>query len=256
MAEKKIVQSVDRALVILEALADEERPMTLSNLSEKVELNISTVYRILHTLIMRGFAKQEESGKYFLGLKAFEVGNAAKKNFDLVNIAKPYLQKLVDKCNETTNLAILDEGEVVYIDQAACTSMVKMFAEIGSRGPAYCTGTGKALLAYVEQDELAELLEQMELRKLTENTKAKPEELKEELKQIRRQGYALDIGELEEGVRCVAAPIKNFEGDVEAAISVSGPSTRMTEDYIEEVVIPAVVEVSAQISNQLGYRRR
>ncbi|KXS45855.1 MAG: IclR family transcriptional regulator, partial [Candidatus Frackibacter sp. T328-2] len=172
MAKRKIVQSVDRALIILEALADEGQPMTLSNLTEKVDLNISTTHRILNTLGERGFTAQEEdSGKYYLGLKAFEIGNAAQKNINLINIAKPYLQKLVDECNETTNLAILDEGEVVYIDQVASTNMVKMFAQIGSRGPAYCTGTGKALLAYEDQDKWPELFEKMDFNKLTSNTK-------------------------------------------------------------------------------------
>lgn len=253
MAEKKIVQSVDRALIILEALADEGKSMSLSNLTEKVELNISTVHRILNTLSNRGFIEQEDSGKYYLGLKVFEIGNAAKKNINLINVAKPFLQKLVDECNETTNLAILDEGEVVYVDQAASTNMVKMFAQIGSRGPAYCTGTGKALLAYEEQEKLEQLLERIELSKLTDETITDPEELRQELKQIRHQGYALDMGELEEGVRCVAAPIRNFEGEVVAAVSVSGPSIRMTEEYIENKVIEMVVRVANQISRQLGY---
>ncbi|SJZ75310.1 IclR family transcriptional regulator [Selenihalanaerobacter shriftii] len=254
MAKKKVVQSVDRALIILEALADEGRPMTLSNLAEKTELNISTVHRILNTLALRDFIEQnQDSGKYYLGLKAFEIGNAAKKNINLINITKPYLKELVDKCNETTNLAILDEGEVVYVDQAASTNIVKMFAQIGSRGPAYCTGTGKALLAYEDPEKWPELFEQMEFKKLTTKTKVDPKRLEEELRKIRKQGYALDMGEMEEGVRCVAAPIKNHDGEVVAAISISGPSIRMTEKYIKNEVIPIIMEVANQISNQLGH---
>jgi len=253
---KKIVQSVDRALIILEALAEAGSPMTLSNLAEEIELNISTVHRILTTLGERNFIEQkQESGKYYLGLKAFEIGNAAKKNINLINVAKPYLQKLVDECNETTNLAILDEGEVVYVDQAASTNMVKMFAQIGSRGPAYCTGTGKALLAYEPSDKRVQFFEEMGLRKLTEKTVVDPEELEKEMKKIRQRGYALDMGEIEEGVRCVAAPIRNHEQKVVAAVSVSGPSIRMTEELIEEKIIPTVMKVANQISTQLGYHR-
>ncbi|MGM0472436.1 MAG: IclR family transcriptional regulator [Bacillota bacterium] len=254
MADKKIVQSVDRALIILEALAEEEKPMTLSNLADKISLNISTVYRILNTLRQRGFIEQkEDSGRYYLGLKTFEVGNAAKKDINLITIAKPYLQKLVDQCNESTNLAILDEGEVVYLDQASSTNIIKMFAQAGSRGPAYCTGVGKVLLAYQDQTEWADLFEQMDFKQYTDNTLVQSEALKEELKEIREQGYAIDEGEMEEGVRCVAAPIKNHSGEVVAAISVSGPSIRMTDQYIEEEVIGIVVEVANQISLRLGY---
>ncbi|MBM7623917.1 IclR family transcriptional regulator [Sporohalobacter salinus] len=255
MVKKKVVQSVDRALIILEALANKGSPMTLSSLAEKIDLNISTVHRLLNTLRVRGFIEQEEdNGKYYLGLKTFEIGNAAKKNIDLITISKPYLQDLVDQCNETANLAILDKGQVVYVDQVASTNMVKMFAQIGSRGPAYCTGTGKALIAYEDPKRWADLFAEMEFQKFTDNTKVTPEILEKELKEIRQHGYAVDRGEMEEGVRCVAAPIKNHEGDVIAAVSVSGPSIRMTEEYIEEEVITAVVEVANQISSRLGYR--
>ncbi|ADL11611.1 IclR family transcriptional regulator [Acetohalobium arabaticum] len=255
MAKKKVVQSVDRSLIILEALADKGKPMALSNLAEEIDLNISTVHRLLNTLRLRGFIEQEEdSGKYYLGLKTFEIGNAAKKNINLISIAKPYMQDLVDQCNETTNLAILDEGEVVYIEQVASTNMVKMFAQIGSRGPAYCTGTGKALLAYEDPDQWSELFAKMDFGKFTDNTKVDSEVLRAELKEIRQQGYAIDRGEMEEGVRCVAAPIKNHEGEVIAAVSVSGPSIRLTEKYIEEEVIETVVEIAGQISARLGYR--
>lgn len=254
MAKKKVVQSVDRSLIILEALADKGKPMALSNLAEEIDLNISTVHRLLNTLRLRGFIEQEEdSGKYYLGLKTFEIGNAAKKNINLISIAKPYMQDLVDQCNETTNLAILDEGEVVYIEQVASTNMVKMFAQIGSRGPAYCTGTGKCLLAYEDPDKWSELFAKMEFRKFTDNTKVDSEVLRAELKEIRQRGYAIDRGEMEEGVRCVAAPIRNHEGEVIAAVSVSGPSIRLTEKYIEEEVIAAVIEVANQISARLGH---
>lgn len=249
------VQSVVRALTLLEVLATEGTPLAITDLAKKVGLKLTTVYRLLSTLMVKGFVEQDrETQKYRLGIKAFELGNSALYNLDLRSVARPFLEELVDKVNETTNLAILDGSEVVYIDQVESTNIVivKMFARVGSRGPAHCTGSGKVLLSGLSDSELARVVEGMELVSFTENTITDKEKLLKEIKKVRELGYAIDDVERDEGVRCVAAPVYNHENRIVAAISVSGPITRINEETIEHF-IPLVKETALSISRRLGY---
>lgn len=251
----KTVQAVDRSLAILDALARYGGPVSLTVLSNKLGLNISTVHRLLNTLIVAGFVEQEPNqGHYRLGLKAFEVGNAALYNLDIRSIAKPYLKELVDKCNETANLSILDRGDVVYIDQVESSNIVKMFAKPGTRGPSYCTGSGKVMLAFLTPTELDKALRDIKLYKHTENTITDLSQLKKELEKIRQQSYAVDLGELEEGVQCVAAPIRNHESKCIAALSISGPTSRITGFSLTEL-IRIVTHAANRVSLQLGFYR-
>lgn len=247
------VQAVDRALSILEALARAEGPVMLSALSAELGLHISTVHRLLNTLARRGFVEQEPyQGRYRLGLKLFEIGNRALYSLDIRAIARPYLRQLVEEFNETANLAVLDGAEVVYIDQVESKNMIKMLARPGTRGPAYCTGAGKVLLAALAPSQLERVLTNTPLKRYTAATITDVEQLKQELERIREQGFALDRGELEEGVRCVAAPIKNHEQRVVAALSVSGPSSRITDDLLQGKLVEAVRTAAVSISQALG----
>jgi DNA-binding IclR family transcriptional regulator len=256
--DRHSVQAVERALKILIVLAESGMPLTLTQIRDKTGLNISTAHRLLHTLMNDGFINQDkDSGKYFLGLRTFEVGHAALYSMDIRTTARPFLQELVDRCNETANLGILDQNEVVYIDQIESLNMIKIFARVGSRGPAHCTGAGKALLAQMSDRELDRFLTQKTpLKAFTEATICEPARLREEMGRIRKNGYALDNGELEDGVRCVAVPVWDFENKAIAAISVSGPDSRLTDPFIYERLIPEVMAASDKISERLGYRRR
>lgn len=250
------MQSVTRALNILEVLARESGPLGLSELVQKSGLKPATAHRLLTTLMARGFAEQDQATqRYRLGLKAFEVGNAALYAIDTRTAARPFLKELVDRLNETANLAILDRGEVVYIDQLESTNIVivKMFARLGSRGPAHCTGSGKVLLAFLPDEELLPLIDRLPRARFTANTITEPAAFLAELNAIRRQGYALDRGERDEGVCCVAAPIKNHERRVVAAVSVSGPVARMPDELIHREFVPAVTEIAGKISARLGF---
>ncbi len=256
--EGNSVQAVERALRILITLAEAGTPLALSQIRDRTGLNISTAHRLLHTLMKDGFISQDkDSGKYLLGLRTFEVGHAALHAMDLRTTARPFLQELVDRCHETVNLAILDHYEVVYIDQIESQNMIKIFARVGSRGPSYCTGAGKALLAQLPEREFERFLQHKEpLPRYTPATICDPAKLREELALVRENGYALDRGELEEGVRCVAAPLWNFENKAAAAISVSGTDTRLTDLFVTEKLIPDVLSAAAKISARLGYRRK
>ncbi len=254
----KTVQSLERALTIVEHMAEAGRPVTISELSEGVNLKISTVHRLLNTLLNRGYVEQDpETNKYQLGLKLLEVANNIFSYSDIRTIARPFLTELVDRCNETANLAVLDETEIVYIDQIESHNyiIVKMFAQVGNRGPVHCTASGKILLAYLSEKELDLVLPRIELKKYTSQTISDPEELKKDLTRSRKQGYALDWGEMEENVRCIAAPIFNYENKAVASIGVSGPDNRITADYINQKLAGIIKDVAAKASIKMGYSK-
>lgn len=255
MAERKshVVQAVDRSLAILEAMAREGGPMSLGEISAEVELTRSTVHRLLATLMSRGFARQDSvTGRYSLGFKALEVGTSFLASLDIRAIARPHLRKLAQSCAETANLAVLEGLDVVYIDQVEAESMIKMRARLGSRGPAYCTGSGKVLLAALSEDELEHLLRGRVLKRYTTRTITDPERLLQELDKVREEGYALDFGEMEPAVRCAAAPVRNHEGRIVCAVSISGPDGRIEGDRLRNVLVPAVIKAANDVSLELG----
>lgn len=252
--ESKTVQSVERVLNIIETLAEHGSPMNLGDLAEKVGLKPSTTHRLLNTLLVRGFVDQDDDSRYKLSLKLFYIGNAAAYATDIKAIAAPFMRELLDLVNETVNLAILDNYQVVYIDQMESNNMVivKMFARVGNRGPAHCTGSGKVLLAALSEEELSRYLATAKLERFTKDTITDSKLLAKELARVAREGYAIDFGERDDGVRCVAAPIKTHEGKVIAAISISGPSMRMTPSYISNELIPIIKDVALRLSMRLG----
>ncbi|HEX3044201.1 MAG TPA: IclR family transcriptional regulator [Bacillota bacterium] len=257
--EGETVQAVKRALLLLEILAKEAKSISISELSKKSNLKLTTVHRLLNTMMSREFVEQDETTlQYRLGIKAFEVGNAALATNDLRIAAQTYLKQLAQQVNETTNLAVLDGSEVVYIDQLESTNIVivKMFARVGNRGPAYCTGTGKVLLADLTPEELRERFTKTQFVKFTPQTITSIDELLTTLAKVKKDGYALDFSERDEGVTCVAAPIRNYENRVCAAISVSGPAGRMTDERIEQSILPAVTRAANEISKRLGFKSR
>ncbi len=254
--EGKYVQSLERALNILEVMANEGAPITVTELSEKVGLKISTVHRLLTTFTHRGYVEQDpDDNKYRLGLKLLEIGNAVLYFADIRIVARPYLEELVERCNETANLAILDDAEVVYIDQVESKNLVivKMLAQAGNRGHIHCTASGKSMLAFLPEEKIDEILEKIEMPKFTNETITDPAQLKKELARIRQEGYALDWGEREEHVRCVAAPIFNHEDRVIASISISGPSNRITTYYMKHELVDVVKEIASKVSHKMGF---
>lgn len=254
--DHKTVQSVERTLDIIETLAEHGSPVSLSDLAETVNLKPSTVHRLLGTLMFRGFVDQDEHSRYKLSLKVYHIGNAATYSMDIKKVAAPFMNELLDLCNETVNLAVLDRGEVVYIDQLESNNIVvvKMFARVGNRGPAYCTGSGKVLLAGQTREEFSRYLSRTKLQRFTSDTITDAAMLAKEIDRVRKDGYSLDLGERDEGVRCIAAPVKNQEDQVVAALSLSGPSMRMTASYINNELVPLVKGLAGRISLQLGYR--
>jgi IclR family acetate operon transcriptional repressor len=246
------VQSVDRTFDVLEALATRRGATGISELAQVVGLHVSTVHRLLATLVDRGYVRQDpESSRYHLGSRIFSLASAADVHLDLRLVARPYLERMMRHSGETANLVTAGESEVIYLDQVASIHLVKMFTAPGMRVPFYCSGTGKAILAFKSPEFVAAALEGPLVRH-TPHTLTTREAIEGELAQIRRAGYSIDNEEMEEGVRCLAVPIFDRRRMVIGAMSVSGPTSRMTVERVEKLA-PIVRTVADELSRQFGY---
>ena len=173
----------------------------------------------------------------------------------LLRQSRPVLEWLVSECNETTYVAILKEFHIVYLDVVETDLTVRVVPRVGARLPAYCTAAGKVQLAYMTDEELENYIPTKELKRFTPNTIADKEELKLHLKKVAEIGYATDNEELDPGVRCVAAPIRDYTRRIIGAVSISGPSMRFSDERMEKELIPLVRKASEEISFKLGYHR-
>lgn len=253
---KDTVQSVDRALTILEELSDYEDGLGITEISRNINLHKTTVFRLMGTLIEKGYVEQDaETNKYKITLKLFELGSKKLEKMDILTIARPHLKRLVRETSEVVHLVILDGTDIVYIDKVESESTIRMHSRIGKRAPAYCTAVGKAMLAHHSDNDVERIWKNSRILKYTENTITNFDEFKEELRIIKERGYSIDNEENELGVRCVGAPIFNHKREVNFAISVSGPIMRITDDKVEEIA-QKVMECSSNISKELGYVSR
>ena len=247
------IKVLNKTLSILEILLQHGSAMNMTEISEKLGLYPSTIHRILDTLKYWGYVEQDpNTQKYQLGLKLLELGMAKFHQMDLVGEAAPYLKELVKECNETVHLGVLEEGEVMYLAKEESSQTIRMISYVGKRAPVYCTSLGKVLLAYLSEEGRKKILDEKELTRFTENTITDKSKLKKELDKVRKQGFALDSEENEKDICCIAAPIRNYQGKVIAAISISGPVYRIDinkQNHLKKVLI----ETSKKISKRLGY---
>jgi len=247
------IKVLNKALSILEILLQQGSAMNMTELSEKLELYPSTIHRILDTLKYRGYVEQDpHTQKYQLGLKALELGMAKLHQMDLAREATPHLKELVNQCNETVHLGVLEAGEVLYLAKEESSQTIRMISYVGRRSPLHCTALGKVLLAYLSAEERKKILGEKVLPRLTENTITDKRELEKELSKVREQGFAFDREENEKDVRCVAAPIRNYQGEVIAALSISSPVFRIDKNA-QNSLKEALIETSEKISRRLGY---
>lgn len=244
------VQSLDRALEILELLSRSQGELGVTEIGAEVGLAGGTVHRLLSTLIFHGYVRQNpQNRKYTVGLKALTLASSARDR--LGSLAHPFLTELMEVSQESSNLAGLEKNSVVYIEQVPAPRMVRMFTEPGNRVPAHATGTGKVLLAYQPPEVIDSVLRRAGLPRFTPHTITDPERLKSELDDIREQGYALDSEEMEEGVRCLAAPVFSPDGHILVAMSISGPATRLGQDRLEEL-IPHITRIANTFCQSLS----
>lgn len=252
MAES--VQSVERALTILELLSEHNDGLGVTEISVKTNLHKSTVHRLLKALIAKDFVVQEEvNNLYKVSMKLYEMGSKKIVDIDILKASKPYTRDLMNKLNEIVHLVIRDNTDIIYIDKVEADNTIRMASRVGQRSPMYCTSVGKSMLAFMDNKEVKEVWDASEIIKLTQNTIISFNEFKEELIKIRQLGYAVDNEENELGVRCIGATIFNQKGEVEGAISISGPANRIPVDRVEYIAME-VKKCADLISKDLGYR--
>jgi DNA-binding IclR family transcriptional regulator len=246
------VKSVARVAQILDCLASGPSGRGLAEVARAVGLHIATTRRLLMTLTELELVKQSgENRKYSLGLKILLMAKRAGANLDLRQISLPFLHELMEKTGETANLVIEDKGEAVYIEQVESVSYLRTANKLGSRAPLYCTAAGKVLLASRRPQERRELLKSLSLRRFTSRTIVRKEQLLRELERISNQDLAIDNEEQMVGERCIAVPVRDHTGRVIGAVSISGPSFRLTPARIRELKT-VVLEVGKRISKELG----
>ena len=252
------VQAIERGCRILDLLGGEKPLLSIGDISRALSLPKPTVHRILSTLCRMGYAAQDDNSKnYRLGFRLVELGQSVLDRINIRRESRPFLHELADGVQETAHLAILDSADILYLDKVERIShpvALRMASKIGMRNYAHSCALGKLLLAFLPQGERGEILAQKGLPKRTNNTIVDVKDLTQHLQTIKFQGYAVDNEENEEGIRCVAAPIRNYKGEVIAGISISGPAVRITEERIDRQLKSQVIKTAAKISKKLGYQ--
>ena len=250
-ADTGTVRALDRGLQLLRLLARENR-ITLTSLAMQVGMPPSTAHRLLTTLQRHRFAEfDEDAQEWMIGVEAFRAGSGFLKRIDLVEASREIMQRLMSETGETANLAIPDDGDMVFISQVETSNPIRAFFRPGARSPMHACGAGKALLSQLAPADIEKLLQRKGLPEFTPNTVTRPHLLFDELEAIRTRGWAFDDEERYEGMRCVAAPVFNAQGEAVAGISVSGPTARFTDREIDHFS-SAVRRAAADLTERVG----
>src|SRR2546425_8990856 len=247
-------QAVRRAIAVLKAFSDDAPEMGVTEVSRKVTLHKSTVYRLLSAFEGEGLiAKSPETGKYRLGPELIVLGEQVLRHTDVHRVALPFLRELADRTGETVDLEVLSGANVVTIEEIAGKHVVAAAGAIGMPWAAHATSTGKVLLAHLPAEKQRQILARA-LKKFTPRTLTDAKTLARDLIKIREQGYAVSFGELEDHLIAIGLPIRSRNGDAIAAVSISGPDTRLTSDNMPGLIRSAL-ETGANISTRLSYHR-
>jgi IclR family acetate operon transcriptional repressor len=248
-------QAVLRAIRLLKAFSDSKPVLSLADLSAAAHLKKPTAFRLLTALEAEGMvAREADSDAYRLGPDLLALGGMALRSNDLRSASHAELERLAKETGETATLEILVEAGVLILDEVVSEHLIATTHWIGTNWPVHATSTGKVLLAYLPPEARRKIL-QFPLREFTPHTLVQPERLEDEVNRIRRRGYAIAAEELEAGFVAVGAPICNFDGQVQAAISAGGPATRLTPERLDQI-IPLVLQSAERISARFGYPTR
>ena len=249
------VQVLDRAINILEFIGRQTSgEAALPELSAAMKLHKTTTHRIAHVLESRGLLRRGlDSNRYRLGLHLYDLGCQALDHINIRDEARPLMTRIAYEVGETVHLALLDRAEVLYIERMEAQRTVTMGSKLGARNPVYCTALGKAILAHAPDSELDHALAGLRMEARTKNTITNVLALKRELERVRERGFAIDDEEIEEGIRCIAAPIFSAAGYAVAAMSVSGPSSRVTPDRFQ-LIGKTMIKATQELSARMGYQ--
>ena len=245
-------QTVDRALALLERMAVE--PQSLGMLAEHLGVHKSTALRLAQSLERAGIARRGPDGLYTPGTRLLSIASRVLDDFDIRDIARPHLSKLNQETGHTLHLASLVDRDVIYIDKYESTSSIRMYSQIGKTALLHASGVGKAILAFQPEPILDDILSNIDFQRYTPQTLADRDSLLAELRAIEARGYAFDLGEFEEIILCIAAPIRSADGSVSSAVSVSAPKPLVSLDDLK-ALLPRLLGVTDAISRECGWIR-
>ncbi|MGA8270471.1 MAG: IclR family transcriptional regulator [Candidatus Sulfotelmatobacter sp.] len=247
------ITALQRGLRLLQLFSESAQGLTAKHVASRSRLPVSTVHRFLANLETAGFLNCGADGVYHLGIACFAIGQAALGQLDIRQVSLPYLQELNRETRETIHLTVRHGLFAVYVEKLDSPEQLRIHSRIGASVPLYCTGVGKVMLAYMSAEEQEEVLLRLELKHLTANTVGSLQELQAELSRVRKNGYACDLEEHELHIRCVAAPIWDHAGSVNASLSLTAPVVRMAVTRLRQLA-PLLQSAGLQISQKLGYR--
>ena len=251
-ARPVVVGVLSKVLKILDVLQTAPSGLTLKQVTERTGINASTAYRFLTHLEREGYLSRDGAGSYTLGIKLLLLGARATRETSLRETAAPVMRELAAATGETVNLGVMDQGMVLYADVVESHHAFRLVSRIGMRRPLHATALGKAMMAFLEEDERERILAAMRFESLTPHTIASPVRFRRELETIRRQGFAVDNEEVFLGARCIAVPILNEAGESVGAISIAGPTTRISQEEVQ-IFAASVMDAAQRISAQIGY---
>jgi DNA-binding IclR family transcriptional regulator len=251
-----IIQTVSRALDLLEQFQEGDAELGITDLSSRLNLQKNNVFRLVATLKAKNYIEiNNATGKYRLGIKSRALGHVARRLIDFANHARPYLSDLKQECHETSYFSVIKDGYTYYLDSVESDLPVRVAQQVGSSRPLYCTAAGRVQLAFMAPQRQMELLAGLDLKRLTARTITDPEVLKNELNKVALNCHAVDNQEHDDGVMEIAAPVFDSSGAVIGALSIVGPEMRFAGPRLENELLPLVCQSAARLSNALGYRR-
>lgn len=252
MTEKKYyrIASLEKGIKILELLA-QHGELSVSEAAKLMDTNRAGSHRFISTLKDLGYVEQNANNKYQPTLKIMKLATKVANRFEIRRVAKPYMHRLSMMFKETINLGFFKNQEIIHIDKIDSLEVLRMDSAMGDKAPAYCTGLGKAILAFLPEHELTNYIENTDFKPLVPNTITDKDEFRSELERIRQKGYAIDDEEMSIGLSCIAVPIFDHNAYPAYAISVSGPSMRLTHRALENIK-KTILTASLELSRIMG----
>jgi DNA-binding IclR family transcriptional regulator len=247
------ITALQRGLRLLQLFSESPQGLAAKQVASRSRLPVSTVHRFLANLEASGFLNCSEDGVYHLGIACFAIGQAALGQLDIRRVSLPYLQDLNRQTRETIHLTVRHGLSAVYVEKLDSPEPLRIHSRIGASVPLYCTAVGKVMLAYMPDEERQRVLPQLGLKRLTPNTVGNLQELEAELSRVRKNGYACDLEEHELHIRCVAAPVWDHAGCVNASLSITAPMVRMAATRLRQLAT-LIQTAGLQISRELGYQ--
>src|SRR6266567_319733 len=247
------ITALQRGLRLLHLFSESPRGLTAKQVAALSRLPVSTVHRFLANLVTAGFLNRDGEGTYHLGIACFSIGQAAVGQLDIRRLSLPYLKELNQQTRETIHLTVRHGLSAVYVEKLDSPEQLRIHSRIGAAVPLYCTAVGKVMLSYMPDGERQRVLPQLALKRLTPHTVGNLQELEAELCRVRKNGYACDLEENELHIRCIAAPIWDHAGCVNASLSITAPMVRMVAARLRQLA-PLIQAAGLQISRELGYQ--